>query len=74
MAALVTWIPALQSPGHIIELLAKRLLVLTLFLIGTNLTRSTLKAVGFRPFIQGVSLWSIMACGTLAAILVGWIS
>jgi uncharacterized integral membrane protein (TIGR00698 family) len=71
MAALVTWIPALHTPGQIIELIAKRLLVLTLFLIGTNLTRATLKAVGFRPFVQGVTLWLIMGTGTLAAIVLG---
>ena len=74
MAAVVTFIPQLQATGHFIEAIAKRLLVLTLFLIGTNLTRETLRAVGIRPFIQGVILWLCMGVGTLAAILAGWIS
>jgi uncharacterized integral membrane protein (TIGR00698 family) len=73
MAALVTWIPALQGPGHVVEMLAKHLLVLTLFLIGTNLTRATLKAVGFKPFLQGIILWITMATSTLLAITEAWI-
>jgi len=73
MAALVTFIPALQSAGHIVETAAKRTLVVTLFLIGTNLSRETLRAVGFRPFLQGVCLWVLMASSTLLAILQGWI-
>ena len=69
MAALVTWVPTLASTGRIIEFLARRTLVLTLFFIGANLTRSTLKAVGFKPFVQGVSLWFAVASVSLAAIL-----
>jgi uncharacterized integral membrane protein (TIGR00698 family) len=74
MAALVTFVPALQPAGHVIESIAKRLLVLTLFLIGANLSRETLRTVGFRPFVQGVVLWAVMASGSLALILRGWIS
>lgn len=72
-AALVTWIPSLQPMGHAIEGLAKRTLVLTLFLIGANLTLTTLKSVGVRPFVLGVLLWVIVASVTLSAIVVGWI-
>ena len=73
MAALMTWVPDLKPAGHIIETIAKRVLILTLFLIGTNLTKETLKAVGIRPFIQGILLWILMASGTLFAIVNGWI-
>ena len=72
-AASVTFLPSLRDLGHKVEGLAKHVLVLTLFLIGTNLTRTTLKSVGFKPFIQGVMLWMIMATGSLSAILLGWI-
>lgn len=72
-AALVTWVPALQPAGHIVEWIARRMLVLTLFLIGANLTPATLKSVGARPLIQGVVLWIIVAAGTLGAIYVGLI-
>lgn len=67
-AALVTWIPELQSAGHVVEIVAKKALVLTLFLIGSNLTLKTLQSVGIRPFILGLSLWFVMASGTLAAV------
>ncbi len=72
-AALVTWVPGLQSAGHLIEQLAKKLLVLVLFLIGAGITRSTLKSVGPRPLLQGVLLWILVASGTLGAITQGWI-
>lgn len=74
MAAVVTWVPALQPAGHVVEMVAKRTLVLTLFLIGANLTRETLKSVGLRPLLQGVLLWVIAASATLAAVYAGWIS
>jgi uncharacterized integral membrane protein (TIGR00698 family) len=73
MAALVTWIPALAGPGHFIEMIARRSLVMTLFLIGANLTRSTLRSVGIKPFVQGITLWILVASVTLGAIVQGWI-
>ncbi len=72
-AALVTWIPEIRPVGHVVSETAKRVLVLTLFLIGTNLTKETIRSVGIKPLIQGVSLWVIVASGTLGAILIGWI-
>lgn len=72
-AALVTWVPVLQPAGHVVETVAKRLLVLTLFLIGSGLTRETLRSVGARPFFQGVLLWIFAASATLGAIELGWI-
>lgn len=74
MAAVVTFIPSLQSLGHQVEAAAKHILVFTLFLIGSNLTKATLKSVGIKPFIQGTLLWIIMATGSLSAIFYGWIS
>ncbi len=72
-AAVVTWVPSLQSIGHQVENLAKHLLVLTLFLIGSSLTIETLKSVGMRPFFQGVLLWILMASGSLIMITSGWV-
>ena len=74
MAALVTYVPALHDAGHWVEWAAKRGLVLTLFLIGLNLTRRTLASVGVRPLIQGALLWMVTAVTTLTAILQGWIA
>lgn len=73
MAALVTIIPDLKPVGHHIGFMAKRTLVLTLFIIGSNLDRATLKTVGIRPLLLGVALWVIAASATLTAILFGWI-
>lgn len=72
-AALVTWIPSLQPVGHVVSDISKRVLVLTLFLIGLGLTRETLRSVGIRPLLQGGALWVLVASGTLGAILLGWI-
>jgi uncharacterized membrane protein YadS len=47
---------------------ARRLLVVTLFLIGTGLTKDVLKKVGFRPIIQGITLWVLVSLVTLAII------
>jgi len=48
---------------------ARTALVLTLFLIGANLTRAQLRAVGLRPFLHGLVLWLVVAGATLAAIV-----
>jgi uncharacterized integral membrane protein (TIGR00698 family) len=58
----LTWLDALASAARVG-------LVLTLFLIGAGLTRSTLKQVGGRPFAQGVILWLMVASVSLLAIL-----
>ncbi|NBX76274.1 MAG: putative sulfate exporter family transporter [Proteobacteria bacterium] len=73
-ATLMTYVPVLNPIGHWIEMVSKRLLVLTLFLIGANLTAQTLKSVGFKPFLMGVILWIIVASTVLFAILKGLIN
>jgi hypothetical protein len=69
----VTLIPSLKPVGHVLFIGAQRSLVLTLFLIGSGLSRSALHAVGRRPLVQGFILWVLMGSGTLGAILLGWI-
>jgi uncharacterized integral membrane protein (TIGR00698 family) len=44
-------------------------LVLTLFLIGANLTRDQIRAVGMRPFLHGLLLWIIVGSATLAGVM-----
>jgi uncharacterized integral membrane protein (TIGR00698 family) len=73
MAAIVTWIPALETAGGYIVSLSKRGLVVTLFLIGSGLSGETLKKIGPGPFLQGILLWVIAGTGSLAAILWNWI-
>ncbi len=74
VAALVTFLPALSVPGHIIALAARRVLVLTLFLIGASLSRSALREVGLRPFLLGLLLWLIVGSMGLGAVRLGWLT
>lgn len=67
-AALVTWVPSLKAPGIFIRDIAEQALVVTLFCIGANLSRSAIKTVGVKPFFQAIALWVIMASVTLFAI------
>src|SRR3984957_18937077 len=54
--------------------LGRAALTVVLFLIGTGITRETLKEVGVRPMVQGIALWIVVASLSLWAIHVGWIS
>jgi uncharacterized integral membrane protein (TIGR00698 family) len=54
--------------------LGRAALTVVLFLIGTGITRNTLKEVGVRPLVQGVTLWVVVASLSLWAIHIGWIS
>lgn len=74
VAALVTWIPELNSIGHSISDFSKKLLVLTLFFIGLNLNINSIKKVGLKPLLLGIFLWIIVGSSTLLAIKLNWIS
>jgi len=71
VAALVTYVPVLHAPGHIMAVAARRVLVLTLFLIGSGLSREALRSVGIRPLIYGLALWLLVGVVSLAAIRSG---
>ena len=68
---MVTWVPALAEPGLVVARVARQVLVLTLFLIGTSVTRSALKSVGVRPLVLGVVLWLLVSVTTLWLITAG---
>jgi uncharacterized integral membrane protein (TIGR00698 family) len=74
MAALATFAPALQAPGHLVATIARRMLVLTLFLIGAGLSREALRSVGLRPFMQGLVLWLLVGSMGLAAVKLGMLT
>jgi uncharacterized integral membrane protein (TIGR00698 family) len=59
------WIPLNQ--------IARQSLVVTLFLIGSGLTRQTLARTGIRPLAQGVLLWVIISAASAYAILARWL-
>jgi uncharacterized integral membrane protein (TIGR00698 family) len=73
-AGLVTFVPRLNAAGHIVNGAAHRLLVFTLFLLGTGITREALRKVGARPLLQGAALWFIVGAASLVAVLRGWIA
>jgi uncharacterized integral membrane protein (TIGR00698 family) len=72
-ALLNTVLPAWNHAFSALNQLGKSGLTVTLFLIGTGLNRKTVQRVGFRPLLQGLTLWTIVGTSTLALILSNWI-
>ena len=68
-----TYLPQFSPGFTVLSRLGRIGLTATLFLIGTGLTRQTLRRVGVRPFMQGVALWLVVALSSLALIRIGWI-
>lgn len=69
IAALInTYVPAGKPLFQILILMAKAGLAVTLYLIGSTISRATLKRVGWRPFGLGLFLWLIV--GTLSLLLI----
>ena len=64
-----SYVPHIEKIAPAIVFLAKKGLVVTLFLIGSNLTVSALKTVGAKPLLQGVILWILISTGSLAVIM-----
>ncbi len=54
--------------------LAKIGLTVTLFLIGSGISRNTVKRVGVRPMLQGVLLWIVVSVVSLWLIVAGYIA
>lgn len=74
LAALVTYFPVLKPAGEWVAFAARRGLILTLFLIGTNLHKEVIIEAGVKPFAQGIALWLIVSVLSVFAIYQGWIS
>ena len=70
-AAFFSYFVQFQNIGHGVKWMAKRSFVLTLFLIGTTLSVQNVKAVGFKPVVLGVVLWSIILTTSAIAISIG---
>jgi uncharacterized integral membrane protein (TIGR00698 family) len=68
-AAIRTLLPQYGDCWRGLAAVARQSLVVTLFLVGTGLTRDVLKNVGMRPLFQGVALWLVISCLTLAALI-----
>ncbi|MDO6390370.1 putative sulfate exporter family transporter [Pontibacter sp. BT731] len=63
-----TFIPAMEAVSPILVMLAKKGLLLSLFLIGANISLSALKAISPKPFWQGLLLWLFISVTSLAVI------
>ena len=72
-ALLNTLLPAYTGAFGVLNHLGRIGLTVTLFLIGTSLSKQTLAKVGVRPLLQGLILWLIVGTTTLALILTNWI-
>lgn len=68
-----TLLPSFGSVSIKLSQLGRIGLTVTLFLIGTGLNKGTLKKVGLRPLLQGLTLWIVVGTCTLASILMNWI-
>jgi uncharacterized integral membrane protein (TIGR00698 family) len=64
-----TYLPEVQAYSQSMVSLAKAGLTLTLFLIGSGLSKEVLKSVGFRPLLQGIGLWILISIVSLIFIL-----
>ncbi len=61
---IATYTPGLQEVFSAVSFSGKKLLTLSLFFIGAGITRSSLKAVGVRPLLLGLTLWLIISAVT----------
>jgi uncharacterized integral membrane protein (TIGR00698 family) len=69
-----TYLPAQHSATKTFFTLGRFGLTATLFLIGTGISRKTLKEVGWRPLLQGVLLWVAVGLTSLYFIRIGLIA
>ncbi|WP_212002707.1 YeiH family protein [Chitinophaga sp. HK235] len=63
-----TWVPAVSTVAPYLVHSAKTALSLTLFLIGTGLTRQAFSGIGWQPLLQGILLWVLISTGALLAV------
>jgi uncharacterized integral membrane protein (TIGR00698 family) len=64
-----TYVPAIQAISNYMVSISKGALTVTLFLIGCGLSGKTVMSVGWKPVLQGLILWVIVAGVTLWGVL-----
>jgi len=64
-----TYIPFVNEYSKYLTTIAKTGLTLTLFLIGSGLSKKVIASVGLKPFFQGVILWVIISLSALWAVM-----
>jgi uncharacterized integral membrane protein (TIGR00698 family) len=73
-ATVASFIPDGQQVWDIIVVVARRLLTMTLFLIGATLTKEVLRRTGLTTLVHGVVLWIIVSVSSAWLIINGIIS
>jgi uncharacterized membrane protein YadS len=63
-----TYIPFFKTISPTIVSISKTGLTITLFLIGSGLSKKSFYSVGIRPVLQGVLVWLILSVSTLLVI------
>lgn len=61
-----TFLPIPSAATNLVVMLSRKLLCMTLFLIGCGLSLSSIKKVGARPLALGVLLWIVISITSLA--------
>ena len=69
LVLLMTGVTELRPAGQVVARLARYGLVLALFLVGLGLNLQTLRQVSGRALVFGVSLWLLLAAGTLLYVI-----
>ncbi len=67
-AALFSYVPFLRIYSDSVGFVARKGFILAIFLMGTNIEIKTLRALGFKPLLFGVILWSISSIVSLVEI------
>jgi uncharacterized integral membrane protein (TIGR00698 family) len=73
-AVVSTYLPAFGPLYSWLSRAGRVGLTVTLFLIGTGMSRASLRRVGVRPLVLGVVLWAVVATLSLVLIRSGWVS
>lgn len=71
LSALVTFVPELRVAGDVVAALARRVMVVSLYLVGAGTTRAALRAAGIRPLALGGILWVVVCAASVTLVLVG---
>ena len=61
-----TFLAPVHDVAPLLQTAAKTGMTLTLLLIGTSLSRASLKAVGIRPILHGLALWLVISVVSLS--------
>jgi uncharacterized integral membrane protein (TIGR00698 family) len=71
IAAIVlnTFLPGIHFVSPYITTIARTGLKISLFLIGTTLTKDLIFTVGFKPFLQGILIWVFISVLSLITVL-----